>query len=114
MAYKCANCGSLSTQAQFDTYQCVDCGYRTDYEGNVIAQGNKFLVGNLADLQRAGGAIASGAGTGLADGVELPPDTSPEDAKASADEAQRRDPTKPDPDGGDSVTTSKSTAKKKA
>lgn len=41
------------------------------------------LVGNLADLQRAGGKIATDQGSTLADGVELPPNVSDADAKAT-------------------------------
>lgn len=42
------------------------------------------IVGNYADVQRAGAAIVAGEGKDLASGVELPPGESPEDAKTAA------------------------------
>jgi hypothetical protein len=42
------------------------------------------IVGNYADIQRAGAAIVSGEGKGLADGVELPPGESDESVKTAA------------------------------
>lgn len=41
------------------------------------------LVGNLADLQRGGGKVATGQTDSMADGVELPPGVSVDDAKAT-------------------------------
>lgn len=110
MAIKCASCGSVSTQTGIgNNYQCLDCGALTDFEGNVAeggldqrgreileeqlaAKSGPNLVGNLADLQRAGAAIATGQGSGLESGVELPANVSEDAAEAS----------------GDAVTTTKS------
>ncbi len=41
------------------------------------------LVGNFADLQRAGGLIATGQASSFSEGVELPPNVSESDAKAT-------------------------------
>ena len=104
MAIKCASCGSVSTQTGIgNNYQCNDCGALTDFSGNVATGGldqrgreileeqlagpqGPHLVGNLADLQRAGAAIATGSGSGLESGVELPPGVTEEAAEASGDE----------------------------
>ena len=118
MAIKCASCGSVSTQTGLgNNYQCLDCGALTDFEGNVaeggldqrgreileeqLAAGTRGpnLVGNLADLQRAGAAIATGQGSGLESGVELPAGVTEEAAEASGDEV--------------TTTKSKKAAKKK-
>lgn len=112
MAQKCANCGSSNTQAGFGDFQCLDCGQRTDYEGNAAQGGldqagrdrlqaqldgpepGNGIVGNLADLQRAGAAIVKGEGSTLADGVNPPP---------SAEKSSTK---------GDEMTTTKTKAAK--
>lgn len=51
-------------------------------------KGGTGVVGNLADVQRAGAAIVKGDGKGFADGVEAPPGTTDQDlANAKAVDA---------------------------
>lgn len=74
MAAKCAHCGSINTQALADRYQCLDCGQHSGYDGAKAEPGPSqeikdaaqakldrgrqvALVGNLADLQIAGGDV---------------------------------------------------------
>lgn len=100
---KCANCGSRNTQTGIDTFQCLDCGALTNYEGEQVDKGlgattrdelnaraNKTyepnLVGNIADLQRLGAAKAPDP---KAEEFKLPPGVS-----------------------GDEVTTTESKSKK--
>lgn len=73
MAAACAHCGSTNTQALADKYQCLDCGNHSDFSGEKADPGPNqtikdnaqakldrgrevAIVGNLADLQVAGGA----------------------------------------------------------
>lgn len=99
MAVKCPNCGSASTQTGLSNDQCLECGVRFDQSGVVsagpdeatreriagaLAPRTAGVVGNLADLQRAGGLIAKGEGSDLSDGVEPPPNTSFEEIQADA------------------------------
>lgn len=49
-----------------------------------LAPPTSGIVGNLADIQRAGAAIVAGEAKDLAAGVELPPGESPDDLKAAA------------------------------
>ena len=97
MAAKCAHCHSINTQALADRYQCLDCGKHSDYEGNKAEPGGApadieaakaklergrevAMVGNLADLQVAGG-----------DGT---PDTVGEAARLNRPDAPAEEPKK--------------------
>lgn len=72
MADACSHCGSVNTQHLADRYQCIDCGTHTGYDGKKAEVGPSqeikdnaqakldrgrqvAIVGNLADLQVAGG-----------------------------------------------------------
>ena len=106
MATICPNCGSPDTNTGIDRDQCLNCGKHfdangvaepgLDQTGRDLAQATADkthepnVVGNLADLQRAGAAIHEGTGSTLADGAVSPPGT-----------------------GGDEVTTAKDTKAKK-
>lgn len=71
MALACTNCGSTNTQVGLDQYQCLDCGKNSTFDGEAgrvgpsqeikdLAQARidkdhaPDVVGNFADLQRAG------------------------------------------------------------
>lgn len=87
MSIKCANCGSRDTVDRLDNVQCQNCGTLTGYDGeakefgasqevrDVIDRHNQpgvpTVVGNLADLQRAGADVATGEGT-FESAVEVP------------------------------------------
>lgn len=94
---KCPNCGSRDTVAQVSAHQCHNCGVLFNSEGVVpngpdastreriasqLAPRGPEVVGNLADLQRAGAAAAKGDGSDLSDGVELPAGVTTEQIKA--------------------------------
>lgn len=49
-----------------------------------LAPPTSGIVGNLADVQRAGAAIVAGEAKDLAAGVEIPPGESPDDLKTAA------------------------------
>lgn len=94
MALKCGHCGSNNTQAELDRYSCLDCGGASTFDGEAAEHGindetravleraleprETNVVGNLADLQRGGAAVAEGEAKTLAVGVaETPEDTNP-------------------------------------
>ena len=41
---RCANCGSIDTQAGLHHFQCLNCGRLTDYEGNLLPPEPEFIV----------------------------------------------------------------------
>lgn len=126
MAYACAHCGSVNTQVGVNRYQCLDCGQLTDFEGNTAEPGidettraaiertleprSTNVVGNLADLQRAGAAVVKGEGSDLAAGVEKPAGVS-DAAIAATAEAEAKVAARTE--GGDEVTTTSSRSSSK-
>lgn len=60
----------------------LDEGTRNDLIRQ-LAPSAPGIVGNLADIQRAGAAIVLGEGKGLADGVETPPGVTDVDIAAA-------------------------------
>jgi DNA-directed RNA polymerase subunit RPC12/RpoP len=97
MAYRCANCGSANVQQHAWTYQCLDCGKLSDFEGNVVENGagastrdaierrlqprRSVVVGNFADLQRMGAELAATEKGALASTVVT---AEPVDVKSNA------------------------------
>lgn len=104
---KCPNCGSLDTQPLVSVNQCTTCGKLFDFEGNVVAPGvdestrqdmlrrmgarTTNVVGNLADLQRAGAAAVAGDPAPFKDAVEPPPGVTTEDVQAQAAAVEKVD-----------------------
>lgn len=99
MATKCPNCGSFETQTMLDRDQCLTCGQQFNADGKLsagpdqatrdeimrnLAPRQTNVVGNLADLQRGGGFVATGQSNSVADGVEPPPGTSTEQLQSEA------------------------------
>lgn len=84
---KCANCGSTDLGHGLNTARCRSCGLLNDYDGNIVANGPgqdvqdviarhnepgvPTVVGNQADLQRAGADVATGEGS-FETGVVVP------------------------------------------
>lgn len=95
MAFACAWCGGTDTQPLLNSNQCSTCGRLTAPDGNKMQGGmdattreahesrmaprEPSIVGNFADLQRAGGLIATDQATNFREGVEPPPQASSED-----------------------------------
>lgn len=89
MAMKCPACSSPDTQTGLNNNQCLRCGKLFDFEGNTVEAGagdttrqailerlaprQQVVVGNLADLQRAGAEAAAAGRGNLGNGVALPP-----------------------------------------
>jgi hypothetical protein len=88
MANICPNCKSGDTQVGIDNTGCLNCGTQFNTQGEAVAAGpgattravleqrlaprSTTLVGNLADLQRAGAEVAVNGGS-FEDGVAPPP-----------------------------------------